>query len=103
AAYTVTHKATSASPIDAKRAGRKPESIAVIVKKSSTAETAENAWFDKLTMSVHPAPVEGCVLRGKTSCLFKRSSALHLRGTRGRACASPSGPRHTCWSSSARD
>jgi hypothetical protein len=25
--------------------------------------TAENSWFDKLTMSAHPEPVEGCDLR----------------------------------------
>ena len=51
-----------------------------------TAEIAETAWFDKLTISAHPEPfdsplilspskdeqlaqdrpVEGCVLRGKT-------------------------------------
>jgi hypothetical protein len=37
------------------------------MKKCSTAGTAENAWFDELTMSAHPEPVEGCVLRGKTS------------------------------------
>src|SRR5713101_7120628 len=63
AAYTVTHKATSASPIDAKQAGRRRESMAVIVKPSLTAEIAENAWLDKPTVSVHPEPVEGCVLR----------------------------------------
>jgi len=27
--------------------------------------TAEHAWFDKLTMSAHPEPVEGCVLGGR--------------------------------------
>src|SRR6185295_4412939 len=32
-----------------------------------TAETAERAWFDKLTLSAHPEPVEGCDLPGKTS------------------------------------
>jgi hypothetical protein len=26
--------------------------------------TAEHAWFDKLTMSAHPEPVEGCGLGG---------------------------------------
>jgi len=31
------------------------------VKKCLTAETAENAWFDELTMSAQPEPVEGCV------------------------------------------
>src|SRR6185295_20231145 len=31
-----------------------------------TAGIADSAWFDKLTMSARPEPVEGCVLRGKT-------------------------------------
>jgi len=26
------------------------------------AEDGKGAWFDKLTMSAHPEPVEGCVL-----------------------------------------
>jgi hypothetical protein len=32
--------------------------------EEETAEHAEIAWFDKLTMSAHPEPVEGCELRG---------------------------------------
>src|SRR5438034_4906576 len=43
AASTVTHKATSASPIDAKRAGRRRESMAVIVKRSSGEHEVELA------------------------------------------------------------
>jgi len=37
-------------------------------------ETAENAWFDELTMSAHPEPVEGWVLRGKASVFLTPSS-----------------------------
>src|SRR5712691_11907089 len=44
-----------------------------------TAETAENAWFDELTMSAHPEPVEGCVPRGKTS-VFSHTRKAALKG-----------------------
>jgi hypothetical protein len=60
------------------------------VNNSFTAEIAETAWFDRLTMSAHPEPfdsplilspskdeqlaqdrpVEGCALRGKASSFF---------------------------------
>src|SRR5436190_22282209 len=43
AVCTGTQRATSASPIDATQADRKRESMALILKKSLTAETAENA------------------------------------------------------------
>jgi len=37
-----------------------------VKKPTLTAETAETAWFDRLTMSAHPELVEGCELCGKT-------------------------------------
>ena len=48
------------------------------VKKCLTAETAESAG-DKLTMSAHPEPVEGCHLRGKTSVRTVRRAYLPAR------------------------
>src|SRR5438552_3140020 len=49
--------------------------------------TAEHAWFDKLTMSAHPEPVEGCGLRdlGGEGCVSSR------HGISLSAAASPAG------------
>ena len=42
---------------------RNPCQAVVACEDMLHAEVAESAWFDKLTMSAHPEPVEGCEFR----------------------------------------
>ena len=43
-------------------AGGKTHRPTLILPKQWNAKPAKAAWFDKLTMSAHPEPVEGCAL-----------------------------------------
>jgi len=48
------------------------------VKKCLTAETAETAWFDELTMSAHPEPVEDACSAVERRFSFTPSEAFAL-------------------------
>src|SRR5712691_549972 len=76
--FMATSSPTHSARLKPSRSCRGPRPAEEPVKKCLTAETAETAWFDELTMSAHPEPVEGCVLRGRTSVSFTPSEAFAL-------------------------